>query len=83
MASAVNKLHTYTGLEASPLSGAHQLYFAPLEDLHKVFRTDGSTNVVVVTFIGRTNHSKSLLANLMVDHTVFLVRHSQQPDFAN
>ena len=81
MASSLNKLHTYAGLDASPSSTAHQLYFAPLEDLHSVFRTDGATNVVVVAFIGRTNHSKSLLANLMVDQTVFLVRHLTRYSF--
>lgn len=67
------QIHQYAGLEASFDSKSHLLYFAPLEELQKAARTD-TANVVVVAFIGRSSRAKSLLSNLMIDQSIFLVR---------
>lgn len=79
MASVSTGLRPYAELEASSNHPSqHQLYFVPLDELHRAVRSD-STHVVVVAFIGRTAHSKSLLANFLVDQPVFLVRAFQFP----
>lgn len=63
----------FVGLKASSTSPSHILYHAPLSEIHRAARTD-STNVMVVAFVGRTKHSKSLLANHVIDRSAFLVR---------
>lgn len=73
MNSGVAQVLQFAGLKASSTSLSHVLYHAPLSELHRAARTD-STNVMVVAFIGRTKHAKSLLANLVMDRSAFLVR---------
>lgn len=67
------QIHQYAGLEASFDAKSHLLYFVPLEELQKAARTD-TANVAVVAFIGRSSRTKSLLSNLMIDQSIFLVR---------
>jgi hypothetical protein len=63
----------YAGLSPSIGAQSHTLYFTPLSELQKALRTDTS-NVVVVTFIGKCSHSKTLLANLTIDQSAFVIR---------